>query len=129
MAGLRSNLEPGTTPWAMRRAQWTALGLSDVDFTRAKIAIVNSSSGPASCFSHLDAIVGPLREAIRRAGGIGFEVRTAAPSDAITSAGAAGRYILPSRDLVANDIEVAVEGLCSMAWCACRRATRPHRPT
>jgi dihydroxy-acid dehydratase len=37
-------------------------------------------------------------------------VRTAAPSDAITSAGAAGQYILPSRDLIASDIEVAVEG-------------------
>jgi dihydroxy-acid dehydratase len=39
-----------------------------------------------------------------------FEVRTAAPSDAITSAGQAGRYILPSRDLIASDVEVAVEG-------------------
>ena len=37
-------------------------------------------------------------------------MRTAAPSDAITSAGAAGQYILPSRDLIASDIEVAVEG-------------------
>ena len=31
-------------------------------------------------------------------------------SDAITSAGAAGQYILPRRDLIASDIEVAVEG-------------------
>jgi len=107
---LRSNFEPGTTPWAMRRAQWTALGLTDEDLEKPKIAIVNSSSGLASCFSHLDGIVPPLREAIRAAGGIAFEVRTAAPSDVITSAGAAGRYILPSRDLIAADIEVAVEG-------------------
>ena len=34
----------------------------------------------------------------------------AAPSDFITSAGHRGGYILPSRDLIANDIEVAVEG-------------------
>ena len=39
-----------------------------------------------------------------------FEVRTAAPSDFITSAGRQGRYILPSRDLLVNDIEVQVEG-------------------
>src|SRR4029453_4536177 len=106
MSGLRSNFEPGTTPWALRRAQWTALGLTDEDFEKPKIAIVNSSSGLATCFSHLDGIVGPLREAIRDAGGVGFEARTAAPRDQITSAGAAGRYILPSRDLVANDVEV-----------------------
>ena len=94
----------------MRRAQWTALGLTEADLEKPKIAIVNSSSSLASCFSHLDQIVGPLKEAITAAGGVAFEVRTAAPSDAITSAGAAGQYILPSRDLIASDIEVAVEG-------------------
>ena len=77
MAVLRSILEPGTTPWVMRRAQWKALGLSDVDFDKPKIAIVNSSSGLASCFSHLDGIVAPLREAITAAGGVAFEIRTA----------------------------------------------------
>ena len=107
---LRSNFTPGSTPWAMRRAQWTALGLTEADLRKPKIAIVNSSSQLASCFSHLDQIVGPLKEAISAAGGVAFEVRTAAPSDAITSAGAAGQYILPSRDLIASDIEVAVEG-------------------
>ncbi|WP_222849793.1 dihydroxy-acid dehydratase domain-containing protein [Trebonia kvetii] len=107
---LRSNFTPGTTPWAMRRAQWSALGLSDEDLEKPKIAIVNSSSQLASCFSHLDQIVAPLKRAIEEAGGVAFEVRTAAPSDAITSAGAAGQYILPSRDLIASDIEVAVEG-------------------
>jgi len=94
----------------MRRAQWSALGLTDEDLEKPKIAIVNSSSQLASCFSHLDEIVAPLKAAIEAAGGVAFEVRTAAPSDAITSAGAAGQYILPSRDLIASDIEVAVEG-------------------
>jgi dihydroxy-acid dehydratase len=126
---LRSNFEPGTTAWAMRRAQWTALGLSDADLVKPKIAIVNSSSGLASCFSHLDAIVGPLTAAIRDAGGVGFEVRTAAPSDAITSAGAAGRYILPSRDLVASDVEVAVEGALldgMVCLSSCDKTTPAH---
>ncbi|MGK5172179.1 dihydroxy-acid dehydratase [Geodermatophilus sp. CPCC 205761] len=110
MAQLRSNFPVGGTPWAMRRAQWTALGLTDEDMEKPKIAIVNSSSKLASCFSHLDDVVPPLMAAIRAAGGVPFEVRTAAPSDAITSAGAQGRYILPTRDLIASDIEVAVEG-------------------
>ncbi|MGH3489789.1 MAG: dihydroxy-acid dehydratase, partial [Actinopolymorphaceae bacterium] len=109
-ARLRSNLAEGSSRWAVRRAQWKALGLSDDDMDKPKIAIVNSSSDLAICFSHLDGIVGPLKEAIRAAGGLPFEVRTAAPADFITSAGRDGRYILPSRDLIANDIEVAVEG-------------------
>ncbi|HVT68634.1 MAG TPA: dihydroxy-acid dehydratase [Trebonia sp.] len=107
---LRSNLPVGTSPWATRRAQWLSLGISDEDMAKPKIAIVNSSSDLASCFAHLDGIVGPLKETIRQAGGLPFEVRTAAPSDFITSVGKGGRYILPTRDLIAADIEVAVEG-------------------
>jgi dihydroxy-acid dehydratase len=113
----------------MRRAQWSALGLTDADMAKPKIAIVNSSSDLASCFSHLDGIVGPLKEAINAAGGIGFEIRTAAPSDAITSAGAAGQYILPSRDLVASDIEVAVEGALldgMVCLSSCDKTTPAH---
>lgn len=41
---LRSNFEPGTTRWAMRRAQWTALGLTPQDMEKPKVAIVNSWS-------------------------------------------------------------------------------------
>ena len=62
----------------MRRAQWSALGLTDEDLEKPKIAIVNSSSQLASCFSHLDEIVAPLKAAIEAAGGVAFEVRTAA---------------------------------------------------
>jgi dihydroxy-acid dehydratase len=113
----------------MRRAQWIALGLTDEDMAKPKIAIVNTSSDLASCFSHLDGIVGPLKEAIRAAGGIGFEIRTAAPSDAITSAGAAGQYILPSRDLIASDIEVAAEGALldgMVCLSSCDKTTPAH---
>jgi dihydroxy-acid dehydratase len=107
---LRSNFEPGTSRWATRRAQWRALGLSDEDMVKPKIAIVNSSSQLAICFSHLDEIARRAKRAIEMAGGVGFEVRTAAPSDFITSAGHRGGYILSARDLITNDIEVAVEG-------------------
>ncbi len=107
---LRSNFERGTSRWAVRRAQWRALGLSDADMEKPKIAVVNSSSELSSCFSHLDGVAASVKQAIRAAGGLPFEVRTAAPSDFVTSAGHRGGYILPSRDLIANDIEVAVEG-------------------
>lgn len=129
MAALRSVFEPGSNRWAMRRAQWMALGLTDDDMAKPKIAIVNTSSDLASCFSHLDGIVGPLKAAISEAGGIGFEIRTAAPSDAITSAGAAGQYILPSRDLIVSDIEVAAEGALldgMVCLSSCDKTTPAH---
>ena len=107
---LRSNLAPGTPVWAGRRAQWRALGLSEEDMEKPKIAVVNSSSELSSCFSHLDGVAAEVKKAIRAAGGLPFEIRTAASSDFVTCAGRGGAYILPTRDLIAADIEVQVEG-------------------
>src|SRR5438105_2598731 len=107
---LRSNFEPGSPREAVRRAQWKALGLTDDDLLKPKIAVVNSSSELAICFSHLDGVAKVVKEAVRDAGGVPFEIRTAAPSDFIIGAGAGGGYILASRDLIVNDMEIAIEG-------------------
>src|SRR5690606_9974929 len=92
-----------------RRANWRALGLSKEDMEKPKIAVVNSSSELAICYAHLDGIAKIVKEEIRAAGGVPFEVRTAAPSDFITGAAKRGSYILAGRDIIANDIEVQVE--------------------
>lgn len=110
MKNYRSNFEPGTTRWAIRRAQWRALGISEADMHKPKIAIINSSSDLSICFSHLDEVAEIVKEAIISAGGLPFIVKTTAPSDFITAAGRGGRYLMPARDLLVNDIEVAVEG-------------------
>ena len=123
---LRSNLAPGTPQWVGRRAQWKALGISDDDMDKPKIAIVNSSSELSSCFSHLDQVAYVVKQSIRAAGGLPFEIRTAAPSDFVTSAGRRGAYILPARDLISADIEVQVEGAMldgMLALCSCDKTT------
>lgn len=107
---LRSNFPRGSYLWSVRNAHWRALGIPEEDCEKPKIAIVNSSSELAACFSHLDRVAAEIKAAIRAAGAVPFEIRTAAPSDFITGAGARGAYMLAARDLVTNDIEVAVEG-------------------
>lgn len=107
---LRSNFPRGSYLWSVRNAQWQALGIPETDCEKPKIAVVNSSSDLAACYSHLDQVAVIVKEAIRAAGGVPFEIRTAAPSDFVTGAGARGAYMLGARDLVTNDIEVAVEG-------------------
>ena len=92
-----------------RRANWKALGLSLEDMEKPKIAVVNSSSELAICYAHLDGIAKLVKEEIRAAGAVPFEVRTSAPSDFITGANHSGSYILAGRDIIANDIEVQVE--------------------
>lgn len=107
---LRSNFVRGSTLWALRQAQWTSLGLAPEDLDKPKIAVINSSSELSSCYGHLDALAAVVKDSIREAGGLAFEIKTTAPSDFIHCAGSDGSYILPSRDLLVNDIEVAVEG-------------------
>src|SRR5213078_3842246 len=100
---LRSNSNYGDTRWATRRALWRALGLTDEDLEKPKIAVVNSSSDLAICYSHLDGIASRMKSAIRAAGAVAFEVRTTAPADFITSWGHRGGYVLSARDLIVND--------------------------
>jgi dihydroxy-acid dehydratase len=107
---LRSNFPRGSYLWAVRNAQWQAMGIPEEDCEKPKIAVVNSSSELAACYSHLDGVAAVVKQAVREAGGVPFEIRTAAPSDFVTGAGARGAYMLAARDLVTNDIEVAVEG-------------------
>jgi dihydroxy-acid dehydratase len=107
---LRSNFPRGSYLWSVRNAQWQAMGLKEEDCEKPKIAVVNSSSELAACYSHLDRVAVVIKQAIRNAGAVPFEIRTAAPSDFVTGAGARGAYMLGARDLVTNDIEVAVEG-------------------
>lgn len=126
---LRSNFERGSTRWAVRRAQWCAMGIKEEDFDKPKIAVVNSSSTLSVCYIHLDEISQIVQKSIREHGGLPFEIRTAAPSDFVTSAGKKARYILPSRDLIVNDIEVMVEGACldgMVLLSSCDKTTPAH---
>lgn len=107
---LRSNFEEGSTRWAVQRAQWIAMGIDEKDFLKPKIAIINSSSGLSVCYQHLDEMSVIAQKAVRDAGGLPFEINTIAPSDFVTSAGKKARYLMPTRDLMVNDIEVMIEG-------------------
>ncbi len=83
----------------------------------------------AACYAHLDDIVPVLKSALYDLGALAFEIRTTAPSDFITSAGRAGRYILPSRDLIVDDIEAVVEGArldAMICLSSCDKTTPAH---
>jgi dihydroxy-acid dehydratase len=107
---LRSNAPIGTTWEALRRSHWSAMGLTEEDMAKPKIAVVNSSSELAICYRHLDGVAATVKEAVSAAGGLPIEIRTTAPSDVMIGMGGRGSYILGSRDLLVNDIEVIVEG-------------------
>jgi dihydroxy-acid dehydratase len=129
MTELRSNFSRSSALGIARRAEWRPLGIRADELDKPKVAIVNSSSDLAACFAHLDDIVPVLKAELRKLGVLPFEIRTAAPSDFVTSAGRGGSYILSSRDLMVNDVEVAVEGAqldAIIALSSCDKTTPAH---
>ena len=75
MTKYRSSVEPGTTSWALRKARWRALGISESDMEKPKIAITDSSSELSICFSHLDEMAAMVEQAAREAGGRRLKTR------------------------------------------------------
>lgn len=125
----RSNFEPGSTRWAVRRAQWRSMGIRDEDMHKPKIAIINTSNKLSCCYVHLDELCNIVQQGIRDAGGLPFEVRTVAPSDFVTSAGKKARYLLPTRDLMVNEVECMIEGAVldgMICLSSCDKTTPAH---
>lgn len=100
----------GTMGWIVRRAQWSALGLTEEDFQKPKIAVVNSSSSLSICYSQVDEIARHVQDGIREAGGYPFEIRTVAPSDGLFSSIGQGAALSKARQTIVDDIELMIQG-------------------
>jgi dihydroxy-acid dehydratase len=99
---------PGRAP---NRAMLRGVGFADDDFSRPVVGIADLHSDITPCNAHLDRLARIAREAIRAAGGVpqSFGVPTA--SDGIMMGHAGMRYSLPSREIIADSIEIVVGGM------------------
>ena len=100
---LRSKQTRGVAA-AERRALLYGCGLDEQAQNRPFIAVVNSWNEANTGHLHLRDVAAVVKESIREAGGTPFEVPTMGLCDGIALANP--KYILPSRDLVANEVEV-----------------------
>lgn len=103
---LRSDLEFGVA-WAERRALLKGLGHNDKELRKPHIAIVNSWSDMNPGHKHLRELAEEVHAGVKEAGGLPFNFNTIGLCDGIALVGS--EYILPSRDLIVNEVEVIVE--------------------
>jgi len=94
---------------AGERAFLRCLGLSDRDFTRPFVGVVNSWNEMHPGHRHLRGLAEEVKKGIFQAGGIPFEFNTIAICDGMTQGHIGMRYVLPSRDFIADSIELVVE--------------------
>jgi dihydroxy-acid dehydratase len=97
------------------RALWRATGLTDDDFGKPIIAVVNSFVEFVPGHVHLRDLGRLVGGEIRKAGGVPREFNTIAVDDGIAMGHDGMLYSLPSRDLIADSIEYMVNAHCADA--------------
>jgi len=92
------------------RALLKSLGLVDEDLDKPFIGIANSYTNIVPGHLHLNEIAKAVSEGIWQAGGVPFEFNTIALCDGLIMGHEGMKYSLPSRDVVADSVEIMVQG-------------------
>jgi dihydroxy-acid dehydratase len=94
---------------APHRSLLHALGLTTAEIDRPFIGVVNSFSEVVPGHMHLRALAKAVKDGVRRGGGVPFEFNTIAVCDGITMNHQGMKYSLPSRELIADSVEIMAE--------------------
>ena len=94
---------------APHRALLKALGVTDSDMNKPFIAVVNSFTTVVPGHIHLKGIAEAVKAGVRYAGGVPFEFSTIAVCDGIAMGHEGMRYSLPSREVIADSVEIMVQ--------------------
>ena len=95
---------------AAARSYLRAAGMTDADFDKPMIAVVNTWSSVTPCNMHLDRLARDVRAGIVAAGGYPVDFNTIVVTDGISMGTPGMKASLISREVVADSIELAVEG-------------------
>jgi len=115
MAKLRSATSTQGRNMAGARALWRATGMTDNDFGKPIIAVVNSFTQFVPGHVHLKDMGQLVARAIEDAGAVAKEFNTIAVDDGIAMGHAGMLYSLPSRELIADSVEYMVNAHCADA--------------
>ncbi len=107
--GRRSDELVGGRVRAAHRALLYALGLTRDDLAKPLIAVVNSWNEIVPGHIHLRSLGERVKEGVRAAGGVPLEFDTIAICDGLCQGHVGMAYSLPSRDVIADSIELMVE--------------------
>ena len=95
--------------WSSIRALYKGMGYGDYDLSRPMIGIANSWNGANPGHDNLRQVAECVREGILQAGGTPVEFGIIGPCDGMGCGNDGMHYILPARDLIANEVETMVQ--------------------
>jgi len=97
------------------RALWRATGMTDEDFQKPIIAVVNSFTQFVPGHVHLKDLGQLVAREIEAVGGVAKEFNTIAVDDGIAMGHDGMLYSLPSRDIISDSVEYMVNAHCADA--------------
>ena len=94
---------------APHRSLLYALGCNRAEMDKPFIGIINSFSEIVPGHMHLQGIADVVKQGVREEGGVPFETNTIAVCDGIAMNHFGMKYSLPSRELIADSVEIVAE--------------------
>ncbi|SER36783.1 dihydroxy-acid dehydratase [Faunimonas pinastri] len=115
MPAYRSRTTTHGRNMAGARGLWRATGMTDADFGKPIIAVVNSFTQFVPGHVHLKDLGQMVAREIEKAGGVAKEFNTIAVDDGIAMGHDGMLYSLPSREIIADSVEYMVNAHCADA--------------
>ena len=106
---MRSDVVKKGIERAPHRSLLHAVGCSPDDWDKPFIGVINSFSEVVPGHIHLQSIARAVKEGTRSRGGVPFEVNTIVVCDGIAMNHPGMKYSLPSRELIADSVEILAE--------------------
>ena len=95
--------------YSLHRALYKSMGFSDYDLDHPMIGVANSWNRVVPGHYNLNLVSEYVQQGIHQAGGTPIEFGVIAACDGIAQGHEGMHFILPTRDLIANDIELMVQ--------------------
>ncbi|MEX2414895.1 MAG: dihydroxy-acid dehydratase [Paenibacillaceae bacterium] len=104
------------------RAMLRAVGFTNEDFKKPMIGVASTWSEVTPCNMHIDKLAISAKDGVRKGGGAPLIFNTITVSDGISMGHEGMKYSLPSREVIADSIEVVVgaerlDGVVAIGGC------------
>ena len=109
---MRSNAIKQGPARAAARAMLRATGLDDAAIAKPLVGVVHTWTNVSPCNLTLRELAGHVQTGVHASGGTAVEFNTIAVTDGIAMGSDGMRASLPSRETIADSIELAVSGHC-----------------
>ncbi|MFD1294725.1 dihydroxy-acid dehydratase [Lutibacter holmesii] len=104
------------------KAMMYGVGLTDADMKKPQVGIASTGYDGNPCNMHLNGLAGFIQEEVNKNELVGLKFNTIGVSDGISMGTSGMNYSLPSRDVIADSIEIVMnaqsyDGLVTVVGC------------